>query len=486
MSIERIVDKVNFNNFGVLFHDTKTIEKFQRLSGMAGAYSTEYQHHYINLVGRVGGDGQRLDFAIPMALYNYHQEVSGASVEFNLEEVSKANDIAMVKAIEKFNEFETTDMYKAIVAYGVTDWQLVGLNSIHAHPAGVNRFSGTDLRADIKHPGVNFPLSIGENIPNFASIIQHKELYAEIIHTEYRIFNGVANGERIYEKGRCLTINRGITAEPAVEFMELLPGPIDEIFGTKRPQPPKPAPKKERKDYTLQDGFAVCDEEKLKLFISEMMSIWKTCEFEPDVSNVLKTNVLKGRGRLQSTTTTWHGNGGWGHGKKSRSVNQINQNLFGDEWEEDDKPAPSRKVMENYIVEAGFEKMRASRMDYHVLKATYENEQKKDLEEEQEKEPTFVEAVAYLVKKRYSEKDLRSDYSYQEMIELYWQEKLDEIEEEQEAIDELREIREQEDSFFTKDEMRRMIVSDNIMSMEKVMMIDDKDLNRIFKEIYQI
>ena len=296
---EYIKDTVNLNNFGVLLHDTKTIEEFQKRSGMEGAYSTEYQHHYINAVGRVEADGQILDVAIPLVLYNYHQEVAGASVEFNLKEVGEANNDAMKLAIEKFKELEETEMFAALVEnMGVTQWVLEGMNSIHAHPSGVNRFSGTDLRADIHHPGVNFPLNTGTNVANFASIIQHKNDFAEIIHTEYRIFNGEADGVRHYEKGRCMTIIRGYANEPVEEWKPVGPGPIDAIFGTTRPQPPKPAPEKDRKNYTLRDGFMPLEGKEIE---KELFDLWNICSFMPDISMILKTNVLKGRGRLQNS-----------------------------------------------------------------------------------------------------------------------------------------------------------------------------------------
>jgi len=392
MSIERIIDVVNKNNFGVLFQDTKTIERFQNLSGMEGAYKVEYQHHYINLVGRIEADGQILDIAIPMALYNYHQEVSGASVEFNLGEVGKANDIAMKTAIEKFNEFETTEMYKELVDFGITDWQLVGLNSVHAHPTGVNGFSGTDLRTDIKHPGVNFPLSEGKSIPNFASILQHRESYAEIIHTEYRIFNGVVGGERHYAKGRCLTINRGFESDVAEEAEEIPAGVIDLIFGTIRPQAPKPKPEKDRKDFVLQNQFADATIDKVKLFSDEMMKLWKECEFEPDLSNVLKTNVVRGRGRLQKTTT-WGGTQGKFQGRNRNSLEEENEGLFG-EW-----------------------------YDKYSIK----NEKPKQADDS---EPSYVEAIAFLVANGYEERDLRMNYSYKDMVDEYWETKLNLLEEE--------------------------------------------------------
>jgi len=301
---ERIIDKVNLNHFGVLFHDTRVIEEFQSKSGMDGPYSKEYQHHYINLVGRLDADdGQRLDIAIPMAMYNYHQEVGGASVEFSLVDVSEANEQAMEIAKVKAEKFMETPLFKHMVELGITDWTLYGMNSIHAHPTGVNRFSGTDLRADISHPGVNFPLSVGSDVPNFASIIQHKQDHAEIIHTEYRIFNGEEGGERVYEKGRCLTIIRGFEEEEPKEEEPKGPGSIDVIFGTSRPTPPpKPKPK-ERKDYILEDGFTqIIDKESFESTKKELMELWKQTEFDIDTSMILEENVTVGRGRLLNRT----------------------------------------------------------------------------------------------------------------------------------------------------------------------------------------
>ncbi len=134
--MERITDKINLNNFGVLLHQTKAIELFQARSGMTGAYSVEYQMHYIALVGRLKADNQILDIAIPLVLFNYHQECSGAHIEFNLGEVSEANNKALVKAQEKFSEFETTDLYKELCNMGITDWTIVGMHSNHMHPGG--------------------------------------------------------------------------------------------------------------------------------------------------------------------------------------------------------------------------------------------------------------------------------------------------------------------------------------------------------------
>lgn len=357
---ERIVDSTNDNNFGVLFHDTKSIEQFQKRSGMEGAYKVEYQHHYINLVGRIHINGQRLDIAIPMAMYNYHQEVAGASVEFSLQEVSEANDLAMPLAVAKVEELEKTAFFKALTDFGIVDWQLVGMNSVHAHPNGIDRFSGTDLRADINHPGVNFPLSIGKDIPNFASIIQHKFNHAEIIHTEYRIFNGEEGGVRHYAKGRCLTLSRGFVKEPDVPWEEIPNGAIDEIFGTTRPQPPKPAKEKDRENYVLSDRFDNADKDKMKDFTEEMMALWNQCPFTVDISSVLKTNVQRGMGRLQKKSQGYsHGGNQYmgKHGNHHGNLNEINEGLFasGRTDGDDISDTPTYKEMRDFLIAIGLD-----------------------------------------------------------------------------------------------------------------------------------
>ncbi len=422
--MERITDKVNLNNFGILFHQTKAMELFQKRSGMEGKYSVEYQYHYITLVGRLKADGQILDIAIPMCMFNYHQECSGAHIEFNLEEVSEANDKALVKAQEKFSEFETTDMYKELCDMGITDWTIHGMNNSHMHPMGVNSFSGTDLRTDIHHPGVVYPLSTGVDIPNFASMMQHIDQKAEMIISQYRIFNGVENGERAYQKGRCLTIVKGIP--PIKTTMETIPnGAIDDIFGTTRPQPVIEI-QKVRPSFWLRDGLT---EAEGKLIGEELMASWEDCPFEIDVSLVLKTNIHRGSGRLlrKTTTSTW--NKGFGH----KNVDQYNNSLFGEEY--DLNPLPPTKELSltnmlDYLVEKGYRRHEMKEWNISEIADTY-NLELEDAQADINAGITDITAVA----------ELR-----QEIIDL--------------------------------------IVDDQITSREKLMMMSDENLVKFSEEIY--
>jgi len=424
-SVEKITDGKDLNNFGVQFTDTQVLERFQDLSGMKGRYTVEYQFHYINAVGRINADGQRLDVAIPLVMFNYHQEVGGASVEFNMGEVGKANNDAMPLAIEKFQEFEKTDMFKALCDMGITTWELHGLNSNHMHPEGINGFSGTDLREQIEHPGVVYPLSTGKDAPSFSGMMQHKDLCAEQIIMQYRIFNGVAGGLRKYEKGRCLTINRGMATEPEEEWVPLGPGAIDEIFGTLRPQPPKPAKEKERKDFLLRCGLVA---EEGKELGNDLMVLWKACDFEIDTSLILKTNVLKGRGRLQNKATAnpWPWNRHTGNHQSRRNLNELNEGLFGGLADEEDEPTYSE--MRAYLLENGFTTAMLTGKTIYQMEDNYKIlKNRESKERETVVEPKRWEMIQYLITKDWERKDL-VDLLEDDLTHLYWTEKLDDDE----------------------------------------------------------
>ena len=248
--------------------------------------------------------------AIPLACVHYEQEVSGAAIEFDLREVTRATSEIMDKAVEKFEELEQTDFMQKLYENGFSDWTIVPLNSIHTHPGQLLSFSGVDYRKDIKNPGVVFPLSSGTNESNFASIQTHVDGYAELGHTEYRLFNEDKDGNKVYEKGRCLTIIRGYE-EP--EPTKPTPGPIDEIFGLEPEWNIKP--RKNRPDKIITNEMP---ETRDKSFENELLTLWKECDFEPDYSQIDSKNVLRYR-KTKSTTTTAYQPSLFGSSPKKRS-----------------------------------------------------------------------------------------------------------------------------------------------------------------------
>jgi len=440
----RIIDGVDTNNFGVLFHSTKSIEEFQKRSGQEGAYVCEYQHHYLSLIARLEADNQIMDLCIPLCMYNYHQEVGGASVEFNLGEVGTANNDAQELAMTKYTEFTETQMYQSLVAMGFENFVIEGMHSVHAHPNGINRFSGTDLRENIDHPGVNFPLSTGVNVANFASIIQHKENHAQLIHTEYRMFNGTENGDKIYKKGRTLTVVKGFEVPEPEPYVVPEPGLIDKLFGTKRPAPPKPAEPKNRPDYFIEDGFHGADKLTFDNLKEELMNMWTECPFVIDVSMVLKTNVLKGRGRLLSPNTGHHYGGGRRTGK--HNVAEINAGLFG-AWAKTDGNEPETETLNYaqkrlYLLNNGYTHQDLNGQTMADIQELYDQVIIEELEEKEQEEPPFWEMKAYLVKQECYTWMEMNGMTPQKVTDEYWLEKFDQ---EADVVAGIADIDEEED-----------------------------------------
>lgn len=291
---EKIIDTRNMNNYGILFWDYRFSEALQNGSGMDGNYSVEYQMHYIAARGRIKTNTQILDVAIPLACVHYEQDVSGAAIEFDLRDVTEATEKIMEEAIKKFKELSETDFMKKLKENGFVSWEITPMNSIHTHPGSLLSFSGVDYRKDINNPGVVFPLSSGSEIANFASIQIHAGGYAELGHTEYRLFTEKENGDKVYEKGRCLTLVRGYE-QPEEE--PPTPGPIDEIFGIE--------PEWKKKPWKRRDDKIIANEmpeTRNKDFERELMTLWKECDFEPDYSQISAKNIF--RYRRPKTTTT--------------------------------------------------------------------------------------------------------------------------------------------------------------------------------------
>lgn len=421
----KIIDGVNLNNFGILLHDMKAIEDFQDKSGMAGAYRVEYQHHYVSAVGRINAGGQILDIAIPLVMYNYDQQVSGAAIEFHLNNVTAKNKEALPLAVKKFEELQQCSMFEKLTKIGFVDWEISGFHSNHQHPSGVNGFSGVDLRTNIHNPGVCFPLSKGENACNFAGIMQHKENFSEIIRTEYRVFNGKDGEDKYYSKGRCLTLVRGYDNPAIEEEPDIGDGPIDAIFGTTRPKP-KPKPReKDRKDYILKDGFTSTEGDNIG---KEIMTMWKECNFTIDTSMILEKHIKRA---------------GYNTGKQN--------NLFrgmAEQWED-----------QEYVHERKKRKITKFIDRSHVWISEIEKK--------------AMELVNLL---NYDEEEVRS-WAAVEVRETWNLEEID-IEEEKTLIES------ESKTIAAKaiDLMRR----DKIMSEEKLKMLSYKDLELLFENSYQM
>jgi len=339
----KIINQKNLNAYGVLLHTRKSIEEFQINSGMKGAYTKEYQHHYWAANARLAVDGQVLDISIPLILFNYDQTVTGGDIKFDLIEVEKVSNSLQEAAIAKFKELQETKIYKYITEeIGIEDWQIVPLNTQHCHPGGQNQsFSGIDLRTDAKYPGVVYPLSKGKMIPSFSAIMAHIDGICRTVHSEYRLFNEAENGDKIYAHGRCATIIRGFTPKPFPRVKQPEPVAqkmIDKIFNISPKQPKA----KEQKEAVLRPHIFLKNlmgKEDGEEFLKELETVWLATEFDPDTTAIDKENIKTHtivRQNYYGQGNLWQGDrqkNAEGNGKKDKTVSLFDQKAAIVKWE---------------------------------------------------------------------------------------------------------------------------------------------------------
>ena len=232
--------------------------------------ANEYQVHWWAAVARIQLDGEQLDIGIPLVAYNYPQQVSPGSIDFNLKDVEKMSEATQELAQVKMQELQNQPIYERInELFPNAEWILAPMQQTHRHPGRMDCFSGTDLCTDETDPGICYPFSTGEGVPSFGGIICHTgEEGIELVHMEYRVFDG--DGESLkYYKGACYTY---VKPEPRGTRL------LTKLFkGEIKPKP-----------YILKDELGRSDGDE---FVMQLADAWRDSDFEADTSMVLKENI---------------------------------------------------------------------------------------------------------------------------------------------------------------------------------------------------
>lgn len=212
-----IKDEKNKDEFGILLFRQDTLDEIFEASKPLSV-SNEFQFHYTSLVGttRDEENDQTFRVSIPLVCYNYKQKVSGAAIDFNLQDVEDIANELMPIAQEKAAEFLNSEEKNSVEEiFGEIDWTIVPYQSMHRHPGGSSQgFSGTDYTKNIDAPGVVFPFTNPvEPTLSFASIMYVSGDRCKIAHTEMRI--ALKDDEDIlYHHGRSITSVKGIKTTP--------------------------------------------------------------------------------------------------------------------------------------------------------------------------------------------------------------------------------------------------------------------------------
>lgn len=234
--------------------------------------STEYQIHYWALTCiKTFEDGSSMTIAIPTVLFNYPQEVSAASVDFELKDVEGVSE-----QIEILHNIEVNTLMPMIeLAFPAHDgWEYAStkLNNLHRHPGSLSSFSVTDLnKSHITETGIVFPLKEAKNESNFASIILHKDDRTTIAHTEFRIAEGNVDDDLgiTYTHGRCFTY---------VKAEDSSPSQIEQLLGY------KPTVRR----YDVADSCL-----KTSDLLTSLKAIWDEMNYSPNTQFILPENITK-------------------------------------------------------------------------------------------------------------------------------------------------------------------------------------------------
>ncbi len=127
----KIIDKLGKGLVVISLWKDETLQDLKVNSGVL-AEKNEYQVHYwaVNF-RKIYEDGSRLYIHIPTLFFNYKQEVSYASIEFDLNDVEEVS-----KALEPVQQLEVNKVYeefKYLLDEGY-EMENVSLNTLHRHP----------------------------------------------------------------------------------------------------------------------------------------------------------------------------------------------------------------------------------------------------------------------------------------------------------------------------------------------------------------
>lgn len=117
-----------------IFYNHLDIRKFRELCGNL-VYSNEYQCHYFALVRTESINDIQINFVFPLIYYNYKQEVSSATVDFDMEDVTNTAKQLSELVSKKASIMKThISNIKPIFENSKISYKITFYNNIHKHP----------------------------------------------------------------------------------------------------------------------------------------------------------------------------------------------------------------------------------------------------------------------------------------------------------------------------------------------------------------
>ena len=131
----KIKDDTQYTNqLTIVYYDHNDLNKFKILSGKL-AVSNEYQCHYFALVRTEDSGNCIIRQVFPLIYYNYKQQVSGATVDFEMQDVEDmANKLIMLAKPKATLLKERLKNIKPIYPEAKISYEVTMYNNIHRHP----------------------------------------------------------------------------------------------------------------------------------------------------------------------------------------------------------------------------------------------------------------------------------------------------------------------------------------------------------------
>ena len=182
-------DTKRFDKMGIVFFDNKVLNQITKQC-LPTAKDSEFQIHYRALDIHIEKDGFEVVLSIPTAYYNFTQEVSSGSVDYELDDID--NEAEKVKAASEANVQDLLTkmpLFNAMNGAGYNvSFKEGNFGSIHRHP-GRFGFSSIDLGKDPESPGVIYRQKVSTDFFQTDSVMYINGNECEIYTTEARIVN---------------------------------------------------------------------------------------------------------------------------------------------------------------------------------------------------------------------------------------------------------------------------------------------------------
>jgi len=272
----------NLSKLNIALFDNETINAMvEECQPHAGA--SEFQIHYHSLQVHIDNKGYEFIITIPVAYYNFNQEVSSGSVSYEMKEVNEVSSEAKLLVDEKVKElFDKLPILKIIGNMGFkTSYRVSDNGSIHRHPGDFS-FSSVDYDKDPEEPGVIFRQMKAKDLYQTDSVIYLGGKTPKFNCTETRIVNVEPVKDNDGIKGKYTEIpTYSFISKEKEEKSKLY-----EIIG-------------ELKEHTnILSNFKTTNSMNVTLkpypLIEEILKAFIVCEFKPDIVNVVGERI-KGR-----------------------------------------------------------------------------------------------------------------------------------------------------------------------------------------------